>query len=139
WRSSSSWRCRATPRGSTSRRAVPARRSARPAARSLDEADRARAEHERRGREHPGQHRLTVLRGGRRRRRGGGPALGPLLGGVGLRGGLGLLGRRGGGRGRCDLGVVGDRKSTRLNSSHVKMSYAVFCLKKKTGNVLHCI
>src|SRR5690606_41789383 len=29
------------------------------------------------------------------------------------------------GRGR------GDRKSTRLNSSHVKISYAVFCLKKK--------
>src|SRR5690606_24662093 len=28
-------------------------------------------------------------------------------------------------------GVV-DRKSTRLNSSHVKISYAVFCLKKKT-------
>src|SRR5690606_40461031 len=28
--------------------------------------------------------------------------------------------------------VVGrDRKSTRLNSSHVKISYAVFCLKKK--------
>src|SRR5690606_41883619 len=26
----------------------------------------------------------------------------------------------------------GDRKSTRLNSSHVKISYAVFCLKKKT-------
>src|SRR5690606_41871808 len=25
-----------------------------------------------------------------------------------------------------------DRKSTRLNSSHVKSSYAVFCLKKKT-------
>src|SRR5690606_41551210 len=25
-----------------------------------------------------------------------------------------------------------DRKSTRLNSSHVKTSYAVFCLKKKT-------
>src|SRR5690606_39627879 len=25
-----------------------------------------------------------------------------------------------------------DRKSTRLNSSHVKNSYAVFCLKKKT-------
>src|SRR5690606_40275669 len=25
-----------------------------------------------------------------------------------------------------------DRKSTRLNSSHVKISYAVFCLKKKT-------
>src|SRR5690606_42070361 len=27
---------------------------------------------------------------------------------------------------------VQDRKSTRLNSSHVKISYAVFCLKKKT-------
>src|SRR5690606_40775760 len=27
---------------------------------------------------------------------------------------------------------AGDRKSTRLNSSHVKISYAVFCLKKKT-------
>src|SRR5437868_14715215 len=29
------------------------------------------------------------------------------------------------------LGIVGDRKSTRLNSSHVSISYAVFCLKKK--------
>src|SRR5690606_41633039 len=28
-------------------------------------------------------------------------------------------------------GNVRDRKSTRLNSSHVKISYAVFCLKKK--------
>src|SRR5690606_42054263 len=28
-------------------------------------------------------------------------------------------------------GRWGDRKSTRLNSSHVKISYAVFCLKKK--------
>src|SRR5207302_10970516 len=27
--------------------------------------------------------------------------------------------------------ILGDRKSTRLNSSHVKISYAVFCLKKK--------
>src|SRR5690625_6554251 len=27
--------------------------------------------------------------------------------------------------------AVGDRKSTRLNSSHVAISYAVFCLKKK--------
>src|SRR3989442_10127476 len=27
---------------------------------------------------------------------------------------------------------VRDRKSTRLNSSHVRISYAVFCLKKKT-------
>src|SRR6266700_3886984 len=30
----------------------------------------------------------------------------------------------------------GDRKSTRLNSSHVKISYAVFCLKKKNRNIL---
>src|SRR3989442_7495893 len=28
-----------------------------------------------------------------------------------------------------------DRKSTRLNSSHVRISYAVFCLKKKTTSV----
>src|SRR3712207_8730942 len=28
-------------------------------------------------------------------------------------------------------GVVEDRKSTRLNSSHANISYAVFCLKKK--------
>src|SRR5690606_40975746 len=35
----------------------------------------------------------------------------------------GTLGRRSGDR--------RDRKSTRLNSSHVKISYAVFCLKKK--------
>src|SRR3712207_8486612 len=27
-----------------------------------------------------------------------------------------------------------DRKSTRLNSSHANLSYAVFCLKKKTSN-----
>src|SRR3712207_6989785 len=27
--------------------------------------------------------------------------------------------------------VMGDRKSTRLNSSHANISYAVFCLKKK--------
>src|SRR5699024_11266221 len=29
-------------------------------------------------------------------------------------------------------GLPSDRKSTRLNSSHVSISYAVFCLKKKT-------
>src|SRR3989442_12797010 len=28
----------------------------------------------------------------------------------------------------------GDRKSTRLNSSHVRISYAVFCLKKKKSS-----
>src|SRR5256885_12161452 len=31
-----------------------------------------------------------------------------------------------------------DRKSTRLNSSHLVISYAVFCLKKKTNNAQHC-
>src|SRR5439155_23339260 len=30
---------------------------------------------------------------------------------------------------------MGDRKSTRLNSSHVAISYAVFCLKKKKKNI----
>src|SRR3989475_3453425 len=29
---------------------------------------------------------------------------------------------------------IGDRKSTRLNSSHSQISYAVFCLKKKKNN-----
>src|SRR3989442_11135192 len=32
---------------------------------------------------------------------------------------------------QCDLHLPRDRKSTRLNSSHVRISYAVFCLKKK--------
>src|SRR5438270_2438394 len=31
----------------------------------------------------------------------------------------------------------GDRKSTRLNSSHSQISYAVFCLKKKNKNKIH--
>src|SRR5690606_41317978 len=31
-----------------------------------------------------------------------------------------------------------DRKSTRLNSSHVKISYAVFCLKKKIRRITRC-
>src|SRR5690242_21531182 len=31
-------------------------------------------------------------------------------------------------------GPLGDRKSTRLNSSHMSISYAVFCLKKKKQN-----
>src|SRR3712207_8409719 len=30
-----------------------------------------------------------------------------------------------------------DRKSTRLNSSHANISYAVFCLKKKTKSTSH--
>src|SRR2546422_5663711 len=32
------------------------------------------------------------------------------------------------------VGHTGDRKSTRLNSSHGYISYAVFCLKKKNKN-----
>src|SRR2546430_7288969 len=44
--------------------------------------------------------------------------------------------RRGGRRARAAVGWNGDghrdRKSTRLNSSHSQISYAVFCLKKKT-------
>src|SRR3712207_7836648 len=31
--------------------------------------------------------------------------------------------------------LLGDRKSTRLNSSHANISYAVFCLKKKKNRV----
>src|SRR3712207_7638355 len=35
--------------------------------------------------------------------------------------------------------VSADRKSTRLNSSHANISYAVFCLKKKKkSNAQHC-
>src|SRR3989454_1531013 len=34
---------------------------------------------------------------------------------------------------RIDIGPQQDRKSTRLNSSHLVISYAVFCLKKKKG------
>src|SRR5207253_9829027 len=33
----------------------------------------------------------------------------------------------------AEISGEGDRKSTRLNSSHVAISYAVFCLKKKTN------
>src|SRR2546430_12549867 len=43
------------------------------------------------------------------------------------------------GHGPVEGDVVADRKSTRLNSSHSQISYAVFCLKKKkiTINYLH--
>src|SRR5258707_9708738 len=39
--------------------------------------------------------------------------------------------RRGGVFAAVSPGPDGDRKSTRLNSSHANISYAVFCLKKK--------
>src|SRR6266702_6785997 len=38
---------------------------------------------------------------------------------------------------RGPWGPERDRKSTRLNSSHVAISYAVFCLKKKTTTPVH--
>src|SRR3712207_7915774 len=45
--------------------------------------------------------------------------------------------------GLTDGSAAGDRKSTRLNSSHANISYAVFCLKKKTSitaaMLRHCI
>src|SRR3712207_7735611 len=73
-------------------------------------------------------------------------------------GAAGVLARRLGGLGEVALGAVGrelchgaesnprpafgsrvsgrqrDRKSTRLNSSHANISYAVFCLKKKNNS-----
>src|SRR5690348_17750587 len=56
----------------------------------------------------------------------------------GAGGAVGLLGRafrrRGDPRTR---GSPRDRKSTRLNSSHPSISYAVFCLKKKKKNKHH--
>src|SRR3712207_8745145 len=59
------------------------------------------------------------------------PGTGPrlLLGLVGL--GLVLLG--------LGLGLRQDRKSTRLNSSHANISYAVFCLKKKNNIHHECV
>src|SRR3712207_7660288 len=36
-------------------------------------------------------------------------------------------------------GLPVDRKSTRLNSSHANISYAVFCLKKKNTSELHAL
>src|SRR5690349_24171739 len=38
--------------------------------------------------------------------------------------------------GHLTIASKADRKSTRLNSSHVEISYAVFCLKKKNQAVL---
>src|SRR5699024_4080654 len=44
-----------------------------------------------------------------------------------------------GGRWYTGTDVKGDRKSTRLNSSHVSISYAVFCLKKKKEQRKFCV
>src|SRR3712207_8404212 len=48
-----------------------------------------------------------------------------------------LLERRGRVGGDAGEAPHGDRKSTRLNSSHANISYAVFCLKKKPDYSLH--
>src|SRR2546430_13075012 len=37
------------------------------------------------------------------------------------------------------IAVIKDRKSTRLNSSHSQISYAVFCLKKKKKKTQHVV
>src|SRR5258705_8289710 len=37
----------------------------------------------------------------------------------------------------CGRGFLTDRKSTRLNSSHLGISYAVFCLKKKKNKTCY--
>src|SRR3712207_8048582 len=66
-----------------------------------------------------------ALRPGARPRAGGHP------GGDALGAG-GASGRRRPGR----PGGAADRKSTRLNSSHANISYAVFCLKKKNNDEL---
>src|SRR5690349_24163193 len=46
------------------------------------------------------------------------------------------LRRRGTRRERHHAARLQDRKSTRLNSSHVEISYAVFCLKKKKNHII---
>src|SRR3712207_7120917 len=55
----------------------------------------------------------------------------------GRRGGLALLARAARPPARSAAG--GDRKSTRLNSSHANISYAVFCLKKKKIVICHSL
>src|SRR2546430_10388115 len=46
--------------------------------------------------------------------------------------------RRHTGRFIVAAGLIIDRKSTRLNSSHSQISYAVFCLKKKNKKHISC-
>src|SRR5256885_7945118 len=58
------------------------------------------------------------------------------LGGGGGGGGLGASGSGAGGEMNSAI-TLADRKSTRLNSSHLVISYAVFCLKKKKQTPRH--
>src|SRR3712207_8500613 len=67
------------------------------------------------------------LAGSRRQRSGGG---------AGERLGWGVLARGQPPCHACRLASPRDRKSTRLNSSHANISYAVFCLKKKNNRKL---
>src|SRR3712207_7507308 len=69
------------------------------------------------------------LRRHERGRRGAVALLEDLPGGAGAQLAAELLGARG----TC----LQDRKSTRLNSSHANISYAVFCLKKKNSASAH--
>src|SRR3712207_7416317 len=70
------------------------------------------------GRDEAGQRRLEI-----RAQRGGGRPQIVRSRGIGIGGGE-----------HPPLVPVADRKSTRLNSSHANISYAVFCLKKKNKN-----
>src|SRR5690606_41757418 len=90
---------------------------------------------------HPRRHGYRQQHGGRRTRRGVPRSARGRGRGYGNGGGRGRTRPEGGGA-RCGTASCGprrgptvaagrDRKSTRLNSSHVKISYAVFCLKKK--------
>src|SRR3989442_7489652 len=48
-----------------------------------------------------------------------------------------VFGKAGRAETATDPAPLEDRKSTRLNSSHVRISYAVFCLKKKIHHSYH--
>src|SRR5690348_17581626 len=86
----------------------------------------------------------TTLFRSPRRVRDGPRALQRAAGGVGGRAAAGdhVRAAAAEGQGRADSAgaidrAVLDRKSTRLNSSHPSISYAVFCLKKKRGRPLN--
>src|SRR5687768_18268285 len=79
----------------------------------------------------PGIRGAVLVQAGCRARSGGGQGLGGRLGFAGQ--GHGEVGSASDGQ----LSVGADRKSTRLNSSHGYISYAVFCLKKKKQKRTH--
>src|SRR2546430_13287538 len=58
---------------------------------------------------------------------------GPEIAGFDLARGVALRRQHSGAEGHADAESFRDRKSTRLNSSHSQISYAVFCLKKKNN------